>query len=50
MLAEVAREDMPVVADVDIGHTKPMMTLPLGCRVAVDARKKTVALLEPAVS
>lgn len=50
VLLEVDRADMPVVGDVDIGHTTPMMTLPLGCRVAVDAGQKTVELLEPAVS
>ena len=50
VLLEVDREDMPVVADLDIGHTSPMMTLPLGCRVAVDAERKTVELLESAVS
>ena len=50
VLLEVDRADMPVVADLDIGHTRPMMTLPLGCKVAVDPEKKTVELLEPAVS
>ncbi len=50
MLLEVDRADMPVVMDVDIGHTTPMMTLPLGCRVAVDAVEKRVKLLEAAVS
>ena len=50
VLAEIDRKDMPVVADLDIGHTTPMMTLPLGCKVAVDPEKKTVELLEPAVS
>lgn len=49
VLAEIGREDMPVIADLDIGHTSPMMTLPLGCRVAVDAREKQLELLEPAV-
>ncbi len=50
VLLEVDRADMPVVMDVDIGHTTPMMTLPLGCRVAVDAVEKRVELLEAAVS
>lgn len=50
VLAEVDRGDMPVVADLDVGHTSPMMTLPLGCKIAVDPEKKTVALLEPALS
>ena len=50
VLLEIDRADMPVVMGVDIGHTTPMMTLPLGCRVAVDAAEKRVELLEPAVS
>lgn len=48
VLAEIDREDMPVVADLDIGHTSPMMTLPLGCRIAVDPSRKELELLEPA--
>ena len=50
VLLEVDRADMPVVADLDIGHTGPMMTLPYGCRVAIDPSEKMVELLEPAVS
>jgi muramoyltetrapeptide carboxypeptidase LdcA involved in peptidoglycan recycling len=29
---------MPIVADVDIGHTSPMITLPLGMNVKLEAR------------
>jgi muramoyltetrapeptide carboxypeptidase LdcA involved in peptidoglycan recycling len=50
VLAEVGRSELPVVMDVDCGHTSPMMTLPLGCRVAVDAGARTFELLEPAVT
>ncbi len=50
VLLEVDREDMPVVADLDIGHTNPMMTLPLGCNVAVNPEKRVLELLESAVS
>jgi muramoyltetrapeptide carboxypeptidase LdcA involved in peptidoglycan recycling len=50
VLKEVGREDLPVVIDMDIGHTTPMMTLPNGCKVAVNAKKKTIELLEPGVS
>jgi muramoyltetrapeptide carboxypeptidase LdcA involved in peptidoglycan recycling len=50
VLKEVGREDLPVVANMDIGHTTPMMVLPNGCRVAVDAGRKTVELLEVGVS
>lgn len=50
VLLEVDRADLPVVVDVDIGHTTPMMTLPYGRRVAVDPEARSVTLLEPAVS
>jgi muramoyltetrapeptide carboxypeptidase LdcA involved in peptidoglycan recycling len=50
VLREVGREDLPVVANMDIGHTTPMMTLPNGCRVAVDPEQKTVMLLEAGMS
>lgn len=50
VLLEVDRADMPVVADLDIGHTTPMMTLPLGCKVAVDGEQRTIELLESAVN
>jgi muramoyltetrapeptide carboxypeptidase LdcA involved in peptidoglycan recycling len=49
VLKEAGREDMPVVANMEIGHTSPMMVFPNGCRVAVDAGEKRVEMLEPAV-
>jgi muramoyltetrapeptide carboxypeptidase LdcA involved in peptidoglycan recycling len=49
VLAEVGREDLPVVANMDIGHTTPMMVLPNGCKVSVDAEQKTIELLEAGV-
>jgi muramoyltetrapeptide carboxypeptidase LdcA involved in peptidoglycan recycling len=50
VLKEVGREDLPVVTNMDIGHTAPMMVLPNGCKVSVDAERKEVRLLEPGVS
>lgn len=50
VLREVGREGMPVVANLDIGHTTPMMTLPLGRRVAVDPSARKLELLEPATT
>jgi muramoyltetrapeptide carboxypeptidase LdcA involved in peptidoglycan recycling len=49
VLKEVGREDLPVVANMEIGHTKPMMVLPNGCKVSVDAQKKSVSLLEAGI-
>jgi muramoyltetrapeptide carboxypeptidase LdcA involved in peptidoglycan recycling len=50
VLVEVGREDLPVVANMDIGHTTPMMVVPNGCRVAIDPKGKIVELLEAGVS
>lgn len=36
VLREAGREDLPVVAGVDFGHTSPQLTLPLGAQVQLD--------------
>ncbi|WKX23503.1 MULTISPECIES: hypothetical protein [unclassified Streptomyces] len=41
---------MPVLAQVDFGHTSPNLPLPLGVRAHVDADNRTLSLLEPAVA
>lgn len=42
--------DLPVLADLDIGHSQPMLTLPYGIRCRIDADRATWALLEGAVT
>ena len=42
--------DIPVLAQVDFGHTTPNLPLPLGVRARVDADNRTLSLLEPAVT
>ena len=42
------RSGIPVLADVDLGHTDPMLTLPLGATAHLDASARTFRLLEPA--
>lgn len=37
---------LPILADFDCCHTHPMLTMPIGCQVAMDAGKKEVTLLE----
>jgi muramoyltetrapeptide carboxypeptidase LdcA involved in peptidoglycan recycling len=49
VLAEFGREDMPVVANMDFGHTSPQMVVPIGCRAMIDPGTKRVSLLESAV-
>lgn len=38
--------DVPILAEFDCCHTHPMLTIPIGCIVELDASKKTVKLLE----
>ena len=47
---EFGRTDLPVVTNVDFGHTDPQFVLPLGVMAEVDCRTKTLRLREPAVS
>ena len=41
--------DIPVLGNVDIGHAGPNLPMPVGLRVALDAGRRTLSLLEPAV-
>ena len=36
VLREAGRPDLPVVANVDFGHTSPQLTLPLGAPARLD--------------
>jgi muramoyltetrapeptide carboxypeptidase len=42
--------DIPVIANVNIGHAGPNLPIPLGIRAAIDADARTIDLLEAAVS
>ncbi|MDO4264428.1 MAG: LD-carboxypeptidase [Deinococcus sp.] len=44
VLQEAGCEDLPVVANVDFGHTSPQLTLPLGARVRLDSEAGTVTV------
>ena len=37
---------IPILADFDCCHTHPMLTLPIGCYVTLDATHKKVILME----
>lgn len=41
--------DIPVLGGVEIGHAGANLPMPVGIRVALDARQRTLSLLEPAV-
>ena len=42
--------DIPIIGNVEIGHSGPNIPIPLGVRAAMDADALTLSLLEPAVS
>ena len=44
---EFGRPDLPLVANVDFGHTDPQFVLPLGIRAEIDCVNKKFTLIEP---
>jgi muramoyltetrapeptide carboxypeptidase len=51
ILEEISERNnnLPVLANVDCGHTKPLLTFPLGVEVAVDTKQKQISYLESPV-
>lgn len=47
--AEERLDDLPVVCGVDVGHTDPQWTVPVGVRSRVDAVARTITFLESGV-
>jgi muramoyltetrapeptide carboxypeptidase LdcA involved in peptidoglycan recycling len=45
---EFGRPDLPVVLDLDFGHTDPQMVLPNGGRVVIDPTAQSITLPDPA--
>jgi muramoyltetrapeptide carboxypeptidase LdcA involved in peptidoglycan recycling len=43
-----AKSGIPVLGNVDCSHTDPMLTLPLGSSVTLDAGRRTFRALEVA--
>lgn len=41
--------DIPVLGNADFGHAIPNLPMPIGVRASLDAGRRTLALLEPAV-
>jgi muramoyltetrapeptide carboxypeptidase LdcA involved in peptidoglycan recycling len=46
---EYGREDMPIITNMDFGHTVPQIILPYGVLTEIDPVNKTVSILENAV-
>ncbi|MCZ7437275.1 LD-carboxypeptidase [Micromonospora sp. WMMC241] len=49
VLDVIGDRDIPVLGNVEFGHAGPNLPMPVGIRVALDAGRRTLALLEPAV-
>jgi muramoyltetrapeptide carboxypeptidase LdcA involved in peptidoglycan recycling len=47
LLEVLAGRQVPLLADFDCCHTHPMLTMPLGLQVRLDATRREVRLLEP---
>jgi muramoyltetrapeptide carboxypeptidase LdcA involved in peptidoglycan recycling len=50
VLAVLGDREIPVIGNVELGHTGPNLPMPLGVRAALDADALTLSLVEPAVS
>lgn len=50
VLDVIGTRRFPVLADVDFGHTEPMLTLPVGGHALLDATARELTLLEPATT
>jgi muramoyltetrapeptide carboxypeptidase LdcA involved in peptidoglycan recycling len=37
---------IPFIAEFDCAHTHPMLSIPIGCEVELDATNKTIRILE----
>lgn len=46
LMEVMGRTDIPVLSEFDCSHTKPMFTLPIGCRVELDSDKKQLTILD----
>ena len=49
ILEEYGIQKIPVVTNMDFGHTDPMWTLPYGCLTKIDPLRQSVTLLESGV-
>lgn len=46
LLLEFIENDIPVLAQVDIGHTLPVLSLPIGSIITLDATNQTICIEE----
>jgi len=46
LLEVLGDKKLPFIAEFDCCHTHPIMTLPIGCEIELDATKKTVTIIK----
>ena len=46
---EYGLRDLPIVSNIDFGHTDPMMVLPLGVRIRIDSERRELSIPEAVV-
>lgn len=49
VMKEFGREDLPILYNMNFGHTEPKICLPFGALVEIDCSKKSFSILESAV-
>jgi muramoyltetrapeptide carboxypeptidase LdcA involved in peptidoglycan recycling len=49
VVTEFDKPDLPVVTNVDFGHTDPQLIMPLGIRMEINSSRKTLKLVESPV-
>ena len=45
LMEVMGKPDIPVLAEFDCSHTKPMLTIPIGCRAELDSDKKKLSII-----
>ncbi|MDX9690094.1 MAG: LD-carboxypeptidase [Proteobacteria bacterium] len=50
VVRECKRPDLPILSQLDFGHSDPQFVLPIGCRAEIDCERRSLALIEPCVS
>ena len=45
LLEVIGEPHLPILAEFDCSHTQPMLTLPIGCEIELNATDKTVSLV-----
>ncbi len=46
VVTEFGRPDLPIIANMDFGHTDPQFIMPLGIKAEIDCGQKRFRLLE----